>query len=84
MQNQRNTCKKSFKRNATYNDAMELVGGVIGAGGAGAEAVGVDFEVPTLAKLAIAIPVAAGKAKSLEGWKESGKLDVATSVLGMD
>lgn len=75
--------RKALKGIATYNDAMELVGGVIGAGGAGAEAVGVDFEVPTLAKLAIAIPVAAGKAKSLEGWKESGKLDVATSVLGM-
>ena len=62
---------------------MELVGGVIGAEGAGAEAVGVDFEVPTLAKLAIAIPVVAGKAKSLEGWKESGELEVATSALGM-
>lgn len=75
--------RKVLKGIATYNDAMELVGGVIGAERAGAEAVGVDFEVPTLAKLAIAIPVVAGKAKSLEGWKESGALDVATSALGM-
>lgn len=75
--------RKVLKGIATYNDAMELVGGVIGAEGAGAEAVGVDFEVPTLAKLALAIPVVAGKAKSLESWKKSGGLDVATSALGM-
>lgn len=71
--------RKVLKGIATYNDAMELVG----AEGAGAEAVGVDFEVPTLAKLAIAIPIVADKAKSLEGWKESGELDVVTSALGM-
>ncbi|NLK73462.1 MAG: hypothetical protein GX285_10650 [Clostridiales bacterium] len=79
----RSLARKVLKGIATYNDAMELVGGTIGAEGAGAEAVGVDFEVPTLAKLAIAIPVAMGKAKSLESWKESGALDVATSALGM-
>lgn len=68
---------------AVYNDAMELTGGVVGAEGAGAGSVGVDFEVPTLAKLAIAIPVAAGMAKSLESRKKSGALDVAVSALGM-
>lgn len=75
--------RKIIKGIATYNDAMELVDGVIGVEGAGAESVGVDFEVPTLAKLVMAVPIATGKAKSLDSWKESGALDVATSALGM-
>lgn len=79
----RSLARKVLKGIAVYNDAMELTGGVIGAGGAVAGSVGVDFEVPTLAKLAIAIPVAAGMAKSLESQKKSGALDVAVSALGM-
>lgn len=80
--------KKSIARNvlkgiAAYNDAMELVGSVVGTEKAGAEGIGIDFEAPTLAKMAIAIPVVASKAKQLEEWKESGVLDVATSALGV-
>lgn len=75
--------RKTLKGIATYNDAMELVGEVIGTVGAGAESVGADFKVPTLAKLAIAIPTVAGTAKSLKSWKKSGALDVAASLLGM-
>lgn len=79
--------KKSFARNvikgiAAYNDAMELVGGIISAGGAVVGAHGAEFEVSTLAKLVLA-SMAMSKAKELEKWSDSGKLDVVTSALGM-
>jgi hypothetical protein len=75
--------RKALKGIATYNDAMELVGSVIDTEGAVAEGVDAAFEVPTLAKMAIAIPVVEGKTKQLEEWKESGALDVITSTLGV-
>lgn len=81
--------KKSVARNvikgiAAYNNAMELVGGIISAeGGAVAGAFGTEFEVPALAKLVLAAPIAMGKAEELEEWSDSGKLDVVTSALGM-
>lgn len=80
--------KKSIARNvlkgiATYNDAMELVGGGADIGDAGLEAADIDFEVPTLAKLAIALSVALGAAKSLNKMKDSGAFDIAVASLGI-
>ncbi|MDO5151159.1 MAG: hypothetical protein Q4D76_17485 [Oscillospiraceae bacterium] len=75
--------RKIIKGIATYYEATELVGKVIGVEGSGAKLVGADFEVPTLTKLMLAVPLAAGKGKSLEKWKESGALGVTTSALGM-
>lgn len=71
--------RKAIKKIAAYNDALELVSGANGAGSAIVKKMDIDFEVPTFARLIIAIPLACSK--KLEKTKKSGTLDVVTSSL---
>lgn len=71
--------RKAIKKIAAYNDALELVNGANGAGSAIVKKMDIDFEVPTFARLIIAIPLACSK--KLEKTKKSGTLDVVTSSL---
>lgn len=71
--------RKAIKKIAAYNDALELVSGANGVGSAIVKKMDIDFEVPTFARLIIAIPLACSK--KLKKTKKSGTLDVVTSSL---
>ena len=75
----KSVARKVIKKIAAYNDALELVSGANGAGSAIVKKMDIDFEVPTFARLIIAIPLACSK--KLEKTKKSGTLDVVTSSL---
>lgn len=53
--------RKAIKKIAAYNDALELVSGANGVGSAIVKKMDIDFEVPTFARLIIAIPLACSK-----------------------